>query len=390
MMFQRNYRIQILSGLVIIISLSGFQTSAQETVNTVQPKTSGYRESFQALKDLNNKANRLTIDSEPENLTKSSLASEIANIADLSESYFQAAGFQFEKRFAAVHFAKLKDAEDYTTFAPIYYLNGTKNGDENARLIYSVQANPKFKEEMLSVFYDPIYTYKHSSSLGHFETSTHTLYIGPKVLSGEILRTNTVLRHEIQHYLERMKVNQGQQSLNRLALGQPELKESHGPYSDFLNVDELEAHLRDLRMFMHEQELAAIDAKLAQAMASLEKLKLLQAIRIQHRAHKIEVLKKIIADGKIMVGIIEAELKKSQELFVSVDKATNDPEVIFKNLPGPFTTAYVNLAGLFPNGKIPEPADAKKAIVEIIGWSKVRIHETEKEFEQLTAKIKEK
>lgn len=272
-------------------------------------------------------------------------------------------------------------SKENALFYANYRLTGSAQGDEISRMINGVQANPHFTELLLKFHYDPLYRINYQDSSGHFVPESRTLFIGPHVIAGEFAGFNTTLRHEIQHYFEEIKVIDGKMSLARVSFSEHQQKQDI-PYGDFLNVDELETHLRDLRALKNAQKLTAKDKKIVGSIGA-EKFESVKSARASMILFKANVLKVLIQNSRIATANLASSGNWSA---VSLNPVTGGIEVLYQGMNPPYSMALVKLRGLLPAGVLAENAQIKAEVEKVLKWQKARIDQIEAEFNKLEQK----
>jgi len=365
----------------LFVTLLGISAQGQMSCENIFSRPSVYKDSFLPLKKDNNSTEDLlaVLKTKPQELTSKELEAKIHDLQIFAEEYFNAAGISFEKLTTSVRIKNLKDAPEFTFFYSIYRITGSANGDEMSRLMNGVQANPKFLSHRLTIIFDPLYQVNYPDSAGHFLAATNSLFIGPHVIAREVAGLSTTFRHEIQHYLEQIKIINGEMTLARVVFWEMAPKDQE-PYADYLRVDELETHLRDIRTLLNSQNLAAKDKKLSNVI-SANSLTGIKKIREPVLKEQIERLGKLINKSRTVTENIKATLNWD---MAAINKRTGGIEISFHNLNSSYSNAKIELLGLIPPESIEDREKIKTALSNLIEWQKLRINQIETELKSLS------
>lgn len=371
--------------VTVFVMSSPFKAYSQNQCSSLFSKPSVYGESFPYLKKLDNSNVDLieALVKNPKDIDSVTVDQKIAELAVLAEQYFKANDIKFEKLSSSIGFKSLKDTDHYSTFYPIYRLKGSKDGDEISRLMYGAQSNSKNEGHPLKIVFDLFYQIKFPDSSGHFNPESITVNIGSHVISQEIAGLSTILRHEIQHYFEQVKVLTGKMTLARITCSEAFPKES-GPYSSFLRIDELETHLRDLRSLLNNDLMESKDNKLVNVITSEENMKVIKKLRPPIAKKKFKRILKLIEDSKLALNNIEGLGPSS----IFLNNKTGGIEVSFVFLPAPYSILKIELLGLLgKENDIKNKQKIDESVKQIVDWSRLRIQQIENEVKLLAFKL---
>lgn len=302
------------------------------------------------------------------------------------EAYFKAAGIPFERSFLSFNVGRTKDSENYLLQYPAYKISGSRSGNELARMMYGIEVSLKSQQYPAAFVFDPLYALNFQGSLGHFRPDVRAILIGPPVLVQSTIGVTNILRHEIHHYLEHLRVLNGQMSLQRMLMLDDQ-DVSGGNYRKFLSADELETHVRDLRFELNRRKKERIDERLAGLMNEAGRT-FLEKERKWAQDGTTENLTDIFKYTKEALPLLFAQAKAGQWKSIEKDEATRATYVFFELKNTEFPNVRVDLRTLI--GESSTPTQIQEALVSILEWNQMRVDYLETEFHQLMKKAEQK
>jgi len=320
-----------------------------------------------------------TIRNKPHTLDVATFEASMRQIEKLTEEYFNAAGIGFKKNGRLSAVKGLKDSGYYMALHQVYVLSGSAQGNEVARLLYGLQSHPDFKKHPAKVILDPLYAINNQDSYAHFTGSNYQIGIGSHVFMHNKLGIGADFRHEIQHYIEQVKIQKGEMSLARLELKNPDGKKEVA-YSDYLKMDEIESHLRDLRYYTNTEKLAKIDAK--------NKMPEITESRADMVLESLERQQRFIRDSRKVLSVIKKSI--SNNYFLGRLEIINEKDslkVKMELAKGPYPQATINLTGLLKPEDVQDSSKVKAAILNYFEWSEKRIAEVELELHRMESRL---
>lgn len=369
---------------LIILLISSFAKAQVRCENLFQ-KPSIYGSSFANFKELNNAYADLIeiLKNKPNMIDSEILDSTITNISEHAEKYFDSNGIAFEKLGGSLSIKNLKDMESYTVFYPIYRLTGSKDGDEISRMIYGAQNYSKDKNHSLKIVFDILYQMRYLDSYGEFNPRSKALFIGPQVIFYQIAGLSSTLRHEIQHYFENIKLQNGEMTLSRISFTEP-FPQEKGPYANFLSMDEIETHLRDLRTILNSDLMNAKDNKLSTVIERKETLDAFRKARPAVAKETCEKLQGMIQNTRSALK----NIKDVSAFSASVNSGTGAIEIGFIGLPPPYSIVKIQLTGLIGAEKaLLNKQELENLSKKVIEWNEQRVQEIETELRSLVLKL---
>lgn len=316
-----------------------------------------------------------------EQLTQKEVVDQLTEMRQLAETYFDKAGISYEIQWTSFGFKNLKDSANYNSKYPVYKIKGSKHGDEVSRMIYGVLSHPLYRKKAVTFQFDLLYGIK-AESVGHYDTGTNIIHIGPYSLAAEISGLTNTVRHEVQHYFEHMKILEKKQTTARISFSEAHPK-SKDPYHDYFRLDEIETHLRDLRTMLSFDSRAAKDKLFAGHVTP-------------------EVWNNILANRKVVISdkfeTLDMMLTNSDKILGHLQEKTY-PNAFFENhANGEWMGAYLldgysySVVRIDFYGLLPKPQyemtkpEISKIVKETLDWNHKRVREIRVEFEKLKLK----
>jgi hypothetical protein len=315
----------------------------------------------------------------PHTLDVATFEVSLREVEKLTEDYFNAAGIGFKKNGRLSAVKGLKDSGYYMAMHQVYLISGSAQGNEVAHLLYGLQTHPDYKNYPVKVILDPLYAINNPGSYAHFTSSNNQIGIGSHVFMHNKLGIGADLRHEIQHYIEQVKILKGEMSLARLKLKNPE-GDKDTAYAKYLQGDEIESHLRDLRYYTNTEKHARIDAK--NQMPEITESR--EATVLEH----LERQQRFISDSRKVFAVIEKSL--SDNYFLGRLEVINEKgslKVKMDLAKGPYPEATMDLTGILKPEDAENSSKVKAAILNVFAWSEKRIAEVELELHRMESRL---
>lgn len=386
----KSYTFQIVSGglAIVVTSLCSWAQSEIKCKGLVS-KISAYNTSIFPLKELNNATLDLVdlLQLSPHNLDSNTLIQRVRTLELLAENYFRTSHFSYRRIPVEVTVRNLKNGTHKIRYH-VYELSGMPGGDEMSRMVYGLQSNPHLKAKPLKVNFDVLYLVNHSFNDGHFEAPIVTIHVGPHVMAREISRISPSLRHEIQHYIEEIKILSGEMTLARATFRNLLLEnsDSQKDYSMLLRLDDVESHLRDLRALLNSTIINTSDEKLLETMKSQQKIDQVRSLRKREIQETITRLEKILIDSKATMGHVREILDSPGSNKFQIQTSDTGLLVNFEFLPKPYLTASFRLDGLIKPEHSHNRAKVTEVLLDVLKWNESRIAKAQDELQSLIQK----
>ncbi|MNJ92622.1 hypothetical protein D3C87_102960 [compost metagenome] len=279
--------------------------------------------------------------------------------------YFENAGIQFTRESVVHEGIDFNGVKIPRLAYDVYKIVESKQeGSPNALFFNGVLKNSKLKS--LSLIYDPFLSIRQAGVSGYFLNSPHQIWFSWNSLVGRRWGTGDTLRHEVQHAFEYQKIREGRPTLASFQFIGKEKREE--AYSDFMSLDEIETHLRDVRFLKN------IVPRLEKS-AHLESWQSLNTYRRNAAKDDIARLKSLISRAKVALAEIEANPNAS----LNHESGDQNVSTFFLSNPHYKLAAFIAKAGEPP----PTPAFVK----DRVHWAQERIQQIEKEIQLLEANL---
>ncbi|MFN3455519.1 MAG: hypothetical protein ACK41T_11215 [Pseudobdellovibrio sp.] len=379
---------KVLSTLfVMVLSLTTHAQSLCKDLFKLS-STSYYKESFHEVRQLSNMASALInqIRDNPESLDHSTLEKKVKNLEFLAEEYFRASKMHYETTDSVLSFSIVKNEKifNFEVKYKLYKLQGSKDGDEVARMVLAAHELSKKSDGKLKIILDVLQLISRPKSLGRFSGSDNKILIGPQSLSYEVLNLSKTLRHEVQHFIENEKIKAGKMSLARIKLFEPSRSLTAKGYEDYLQMDELETYIRDLRSSLRKGSLHSRDLRLFDALdKNNEKMNNILNVRSKTVEEVIVLIKNILNDSETMLDRLEIAVNNKTHTSIS-ESLDGSLVVEYYFMAPPYTNALVMLDGLMTYKDLKNYEKVNASLYEVITWSKIRLQQIKKEFLELT------
>lgn len=348
-------------------------------------RTSYLKESRESIRTLSREIIefRNSLKEAPHKFDSHQVRTKIQNFSTLAEQYFQDAGIQTTEKSARIEFHGLKDKETLVVDYPIYKLQGTRGGDEISRLIFGVQSHPQYVKHPLNFEFDILFLLN-DTAVGVYSPAATSIKFGPYAIAGEISGLTSTLRHEVQHFMEQVKIYEKQQTTARISFSEKKTT-SKEPYADYFRLDEIETHLRDIRTALSFEARKAKDFVFSSSV-------------------KPEVWASILKNREVALSdkfvIIERMLKVSEEKLIEMQKRGLPTAFLENHRNGEWMGAYlfenssysvanIDFYGLFPKPRYQmSDAEVSTIVQTTLQWNLNRVREIESELNSLKIKLK--
>lgn len=372
----------------LIVSALPLSTVAAVRCEAIFGKVSYLKETLTSARDLNSAV--LNFQSQyqknPRELTAHDVRTLVNSFGRKAHTYFEEAGIEYHQKMELFKFRNLKDTAELVVSYPVFTITGSRNGDEIARMIYGVHSNPQFSKRPLTIEYDTLYLFKNVHSHGHYSSVANKIGIGPHVVTQALAGYSNPLRHEIQHYLEQMKVYDGKMTLARISFSN-EKKESIEPYDNYFRMDELETHLKDLRGLVNSQARLSRDKALAKNLDATVMAKVKER-RPHYLQETIEIMSSLLKNSEVMLGYLRTNMSNKKPHSYDVTLGHGDPTALYLLEGSPFPIVQINTYGVYNKAQYEmTSAELQQGINKVIEWQWNRLQEIKKEFEALTKQL---
>lgn len=308
------------------------------------------------------------------------------------EKYFTTANIDYKKQSQNLNISEfVNEKSEKSILYDTYEIHGSRYGDELSRLINGIQVNKKhLNSTPPRIIFDPMYELNHKDTYGHFNVNSGTIFFGLEALTHARTGIGAIIRHEIHHYIEQTKIDDGQVTLARFTFHKTSPTRKV-PYAGFLRLDEVETHLREIRTLSqisdkHDQKLL----DLGTPVESMEAIK--KAYRPAVIKEKIEWVKRFITDSRLELSNIKQVLSTGQNWSTMIiDETKKKFQVVFfisdgKYGPANYDTVIINMYKLINDSDLKKTDVILEKIQELISWSENRLNSVEKEITRLEKK----
>jgi hypothetical protein len=241
-------------------------------------------------------------------------------------------------------------------------------GDLTAQMLDGVLQNKKLAG--LKIILDPFLFLSRMNTMGGFEPKEFRLVLTQFAIAQDALGIGSTFRHEIQHAFENVKLKDGEKTLSSFQ-GSQRIPKENGPYTNFMSMDELETHLRDLRFLKniaptHDKYLG--DELTAKAIE----------LRKNQIRQKVSTIQSLISKSNFVLAQLEIVLQTKKLPFISTleDDLRVSMYYFLKN-EGDFDIVTFK-------SKFHEEQAFKDSMAESIEWAKKRIAEIQSEVQVLS------
>lgn len=279
-----------------------------------------------------------------------------------SESYLQAVGIKYETQEVAFsnkpHIPEILKNVPYKVFK----IKEVNSKDEVALLLQGVLKNESFKD--LEIIFDTGFAFEHPDAIGHFNSRENKIVLSYGAFTWRSYGLADTIRHEIQHAFEYQKVKQGKPSLSQFNFIQG--KRPQDLYGEHYRLDEVEAHLRDLRFAT-----GRIADRQMQKNPHPAGDTVIKDLRLKKSYETIDRIRSFTARAAVMLA--ELKGKNSYDRFENKEQGTTD--WMFLGLKNDFypTVVFTHKTGI----------DAAKEVKTRIPWAEQRLQEIASEVDRI-------
>lgn len=367
----------------LIVSATSASTLAAVRCESVFGNSSYLKESLSSARATNN----AVVDffrkykNTPHDLTIEQVRTEVNSFGKKAMLYFADAGIEAQFRMENFKFKNLKDAQEFVISYPVFTLKGSRSGDEVARLINGIHTNPKFSKHPVQIEFDSLYLFK-NDSMGHYESEGNKISIGPHVIADEIRGVSNTLRHEAQHYFEQMKIYDSQMSMARISFSESSNK-SGEPYANYFRMDELETHLRDIRMLLNVKARAEKDKILFKSLDA-DIVAKVKGDRPRYIEDKIQIMTILMKNSETMMNHLKSQVAHRSPDQIGNTKMPGESIAVYVVDDVPYSIVRVNLYGVFNKPQYEmSRGEIQQGIEKVFTWHFSRLQAIKKEFESL-------
>ena len=352
-----------------IVSALPLSTVAAVRCEAVFGNSTYLRDTVAAARDLNKSVLDFleVYQKNPQELTTDQVRAQVNSFGRKADAYFKEAGIEAQYRMETIKFKNLKDLPEFVMSYPVFTLKGARSGDEVSRMMYGVQSNPHFNKRPITFDYDTLYLFRNQDSLGHYESGGNKIYVGPHVVTQALAGFSSTLRHEVQHYFEQMKIYDGKMTMARIAFSTGK-KQSVEPYDNYLRMDELETHLRDVRILLNLKARIAKDKTLEKNLdaATMAKIK---GARSKYIQQKMEIMTSILKNSETMLNHFRNQMRNQKPESYDVTQGHGDPTALYFVDGLPYKMIQVNTYGIYnkPSYELTN-ADLQNGLQKIFDW----------------------
>lgn len=208
-------------------------------------ETSPVQLTIKRLHDLHHDLFQTLRNKKGQTVLQKEIQSWISQIEQTSADYFQQAGIRVERENVSHPAVTFQGASIPLLSYTVFRIVGSDGNSFNGRLIKGILLHKKLKH--LHLIYDPFLSFWNPHTEGFFQPHYQELYFGGRALYGRLSGTGDIIRHELQHAFEDLKIRSGEETLANFTFHHGHDKGSL--YSSLMRADELESYLRDLRYY---------------------------------------------------------------------------------------------------------------------------------------------
>lgn len=267
----------------------------------------------------------------------------------------------------------------------LFKISGDRYGNDTSRMVYGINLAHK----NLQIIIDPLTRYKYQAQGLHLPFES-TIYLSPDSFTGKMFDYDNILRHEIQHFLENVKINKGLQSLARLTLYQNTQKDPW-VYNEHFSSDEVEAYLREHRIVSNKLKETIFNRQLMQNGTSQVQVNYLNDIRSSATAKRLTYINKFITYSKESLHELAHKIKVQnitlneaeagpESLLIYFDKETQQVLLLAQNDNTSYQGLGLNLTGLVSSLELNNISKIKQVSLNTVLWMQNRISQIETEL----------
>lgn len=313
------------------------------------------------------------------------------------ENYFSMADISFQSITNYTMINGLKDQNSFQLRYKVYQLTDSASvnrKNEISRMVHGIQILASNHTTEVNFIMDPLLFIKNSNSIAMYIHGKRMILIAPQELLLSYVGVKNSTRHEVQHFLERMKIASGKMTLARIEMKNPENiklaqkssvaspQQPRSLYQDQFAVDEIESVLRELRLSFNSYKMQKIDEHLLSIGVSKESLQFIQQdMRAHYNRLLIESMKQFIFYSKANLESLLRTLQKSKNDQLPVVVLSNgELRIQLKVKSNAFPIVEINLDKLLTNEDLKDNKKIRLAIIQLLNWSKSRIENIENEL----------
>jgi hypothetical protein len=316
---------------------------------------------------------RLEAATTPAVLEQKAIQKELDQISLLSKQYLKKSGIQFK-----VVPAKYENvAVTNKTTVPLleydrFQILGAKNSHEmNALQLDGFVKNPRMKKTL--TFLDPLHEMRTTYRIaGQFKGSVNTLAFGFGALSGPYDGSANVIRHEMQHAFEYQKKLDGRLTLASFYMDRTQSANGGTIYNNGFGMDEMEAHLRNVRLFVKIDPRSDIPSRRpAPGLTQFNRQNQLKMVA--------DILGSMTKDATISLAALKNKIQEKDSVLGTVSVNRYQP-VYWTRIEG-LTGGTFDVIEVYL--KTENPEEFRKILLERVEWAQTRVGEIQAELNRL-------
>lgn len=313
------------------------------------------------------------------------------------ENYFSISDISFQPITNYTMISGLKDQNSFQLRYKVYQITDSASvnrKNEMSRMVHGIQILASNHTTEVNFIMDPLLFIKNSNSFAMYIHGKRMILIAPQELLLSYVGVKNSTRHEVQHYLERMKIASGKMTLARIEMKNPENiklaqkssvaspQQPRSLYQDQFAVDEVESVLRELRLSFNSYKMEKIDEHLLSIGVSKESLQFIQQdMRTHYNLLLIESMQQFIFYSKANLESLLRTLQKSKNDQLPVVVLSNgELRIQLKVKSNAFPIVEINLDKLLTNEDLKDNKKIRLVIIHLLNWSKSRIENIENEL----------
>ncbi len=213
-----------------------------------------YHQSLAILRNLNNESVQFSnwleeVKSHETKFDRDRFSHWKASLEKLAEAYLDSAGVAFTKTVKKVNLASLMGSalnlSDFLVELPLYQTTGRAGAD--AAMSSINESVHYFKSSPLKTIISPLLFIEKPDTFGYFDHRKDEVVLSTFGLFQDNLGISATVVHERQHGIEHFKLVR--QELTLASFEARSSQASQKAYSEFLQLDELEAHFKEKKEF---------------------------------------------------------------------------------------------------------------------------------------------
>jgi len=362
--------------LFTVLAIAGFAEAKQCS------QVHGFHRSIfhfpEVLRDIHNETVKLTellYESPRPDLEK--IAAAVEKIDNATLDYLQFAGFDIiqEKTRTPFDINGLK----FTVPHSVFRIRGRLFGDEASKMIFGAQFHAIRRGQVLQVEVDTM-TGLARHSRGTFFGNLNMVLIQPRTFLDFLIGVRSTLRHELQHYYESVKMNDGRMSLGRLELYQYNAVDPNKPYGFRFSAEEIEAQLRELRVFQSWQNSKEKEHQLREIFRTDDRIANIRAEQLESAIYTKNLSFRMLRETRAALAVLKEAatnpIKKWHEVVAldSVQVAIHLPK------DAEYSILLIDVTHILKEKELTDHARVREVLFTIIEHAEHRMAKIEEEL----------